>query len=94
MANTKSSKKFSIKSKIQRKHNLSKKSMLRTFIRKVNSDINRNDATHAIVSFVTMQKIIDRQTIKGLIHKNRAARYKSNLFKRIKNMISHHNSVS
>lgn len=84
MANIKSSKRFSEKSRIQRKINLSNKSKLRTHIKKVNIAIKNNDQKKAMISFTIMQKIIDQQTIKGLIHKNRAARYKSNIFKRIK----------
>lgn len=86
MANIKSSKKFSIKSKLQRKKNLSNKSKLRTHIKKVNLSIDKNEKENAMLLFINMQKIIDRHTTKGLIHKNRAARYKSNIFKRIKHM--------
>lgn len=84
MANIKSSKRFHVKSKIQRTLNLSKKSMLRTFIKKVTFAINEHDKDKAIKSFIIAQKIIDRQATKGLIHKNKAARCKSNIFKRIK----------
>lgn len=83
MANIKSSKRSTIKSKTQRKHNLSNKSRLRTFIKKVHAAIHSHNKDNAIQAFKIMQKIIDRQTTKGFIHKNRAARYKSNIFKRI-----------
>lgn len=86
MPNTKSSKRSSIKSKTQRKHNINNKSMLRTFIKKVNLALKKDDKKHAMSAFLIMQKTIDRHTAKGLIHKNKAARYKSNIFKRIKCM--------
>lgn len=86
MANIKSSKKSAIQSKKKRKINLSNKSMLRTFIKKVKIFISKNDKKQAIKTFIFIQKVIDRQTTKGLIHKNKAARYKSNIFKQIKYM--------
>lgn len=86
MANIKSSKKFSIKSNKKHKLNTSNKSMLRTFIKKVIFYINKKDKKTAMQFFINMQKIIDRQTTHGLIHKNRAARIKLKIFKNIKNI--------
>lgn len=84
LANIKSAKKFLIKSKIKRKYNISNRSKLRTFIKKINTIIKNNDKDLANKVFITIQKIIDQQTSKGLIHKNRASRIKSNIFRRIK----------
>ncbi|WP_343128710.1 30S ribosomal protein S20 [Buchnera aphidicola (Kurisakia onigurumii)] len=86
MANIKSSKKDSIKSKIKRIHNGSKKSMMRTFIKKVYSAIYSKDKKMAEINFKKMQPILDKCVCKGLIHKNKAARHKSNLSKHIKKM--------
>lgn len=83
MANIKSSKRFFIKSEIQRKYNASNKSKLRTFIKKVNTAIKKRDKILANNFFTIIKKIIDQHTVKGLIHKNKAARYKSNIFKNI-----------
>ncbi|URJ32194.1 30S ribosomal protein S20 [Blochmannia endosymbiont of Camponotus sp.] len=86
MANTKSAQKSLMKSKQQRKYNASRRSMLRTFIKKVYTAIESKDKTAAITAFVFMQKIIDRQACKGLIHKNKAARCKSRAYARIRYM--------
>lgn len=86
LANIKSSKKFLIKSEIQRKYNTSNRSKLRTFIKKVNIEIKNKNKNLAKKLYIVLQKIIDRQTTKGLIHKNKAARFKSNIFKKITNM--------
>ncbi|WP_331828432.1 30S ribosomal protein S20 [Candidatus Blochmannia sp. SNP] len=86
MANTKSAKKNLIKSKNQRRHNISRRSMLRTFIKKVHIAIAAKDKKSAMTSFVSMQKIVDRQACKGLIHKNKAARHKSRTYTRIESM--------
>lgn len=86
MTNTKSARKSLIKSKNQRKCNTSRRSMLRTFIKKVHTAIEVKDKSSAITAFVAMQKIIDRLACKGLIHKNKAARCKSRTFARIRSM--------
>lgn len=86
MANTKSAKKSIINSKNKRKYNISHKSMLRTFIKKVYTEINNKNNTAAINAFIIMQKIIDRQAQKRLIHKNKAARYKSRIYTHIQSI--------
>ncbi|AEO07963.1 30S ribosomal protein S20 [Buchnera aphidicola] len=77
MANIKSSKKDVITSKNRRKNNSSRRSMIRTFIKKVRQSINSGDKKIAEDAFRKMQPIIDSHVNKGLIHKNKAARYKS-----------------
>ncbi|URJ30667.1 30S ribosomal protein S20 [Candidatus Blochmannia vicinus (nom. nud.)] len=86
MANTKSAKKNLIKSKSRRMYNISRRSMLRTFIKKVRMAIVAKDKNAAMAAFISMQKIIDRQACKGLIHKNKAARHKSRMYARIESM--------
>ncbi|MEI4259822.1 MAG: 30S ribosomal protein S20 [Candidatus Dasytiphilus stammeri] len=83
MANLKSSKKRIIKSEKRRKQNVSQRSMLRTFIKKVYSSIKIGDKLSATNAFNIMQPIVDRLATKGLIHKNKAARHKSNLMKHL-----------
>ncbi|CUX96105.1 30S ribosomal protein S20 [Candidatus Gullanella endobia] len=86
MANIKSAKKRAVQSEKRRQHNASRRSMVRTFIKKVYTAISIGDKKAAWNSFIAMQKIIDRQVNKGLIHKNKAARHKSNLTAQIKAM--------
>ncbi len=86
MANIKSAKKRTIQSERRRKHNASRRSMVRTFIKKVNAAIMSGDKAAAQNAFHIMQPLIDRQASKGLFHKNKAARHKSNLTTRINSM--------
>ncbi len=79
MANIKSAKKRAVQSEKRRKHNASRRSMMRTFIKKVYAAIATGDKEAAQKAFNDMQPIVDRQASKGLIHKNKAARHKSNL---------------
>lgn len=79
MANIKSAKKRAVTSENRRKHNASRRSMLRTFIKKVYAAIATGDKAAAQNAFNDMQPLVDRQASKGLIHKNKAARHKANL---------------
>ncbi|QJC29374.1 30S ribosomal protein S20 [Enterobacteriaceae endosymbiont of Plateumaris pusilla] len=87
MANIKSSKKRIIKSEKQRKHNISYRSMLRTFIKKVKNALLTKNKNLIQKEFKQMQSIIDKQVNRGLIHKNKASRYKSRLYSKICNII-------
>lgn len=86
MANIKSAKKRVVTSEKRRKHNVSRRSMMRTFIKKVYAAIAAGDKEAAQQAFNVMQPIVDRQATKGLIHKNKAARHKSNLTAQINKM--------
>lgn len=86
MANIKSAKKRAIQSEKRRQHNASRRSMVRTFIKKVYTAIATGDKEAAQKRFNDMQPIIDRYASKGLIHKNKAARHKANLVVQIKLM--------
>ena len=83
MANIKSAKKRTIISEKRRKHNASRRSMMRTFVKKVYSAISLEDKDLAQNNFNKLQSIVDRNATKGLIHKNKAARYKANLIAHI-----------
>ncbi|WP_457913875.1 30S ribosomal protein S20 [Candidatus Gillettellia adelgis] len=86
MANIKSAKKRAVQSEKRRKHNASRRSMVRTFIKKVDAAIKSGNKKAAQVAFFIMQPLLDRQSTKGLLHKNKAARHKSNLTTRINRM--------
>lgn len=83
MANIKSAKKRAVQSEKRRKHNASRRSMMRTSIKKVYAAIAASEKETALAAFKDMQTIVDRQASHGLIHKNKAARHKSNLTKQI-----------
>jgi small subunit ribosomal protein S20 len=86
LANIKSAKKRAVQSEKRRKHNASRRSMVRTFIKKVDAAIAAGDKEAAQTAFLVMQPLVDRQAAKCLIHKNKAARHKSNLTARINAM--------
>ena len=77
MANIKSAKKCAITSEKNRKHNASRRSMMRTAMKKVLAAIAAGDKDAATKAFTEVQPILDRFATKGLIHKNKAARHKS-----------------
>ncbi|MGL4734038.1 MAG: 30S ribosomal protein S20 [Enterovibrio sp.] len=86
MANIKSAKKRAIQSEKSRQHNASRRSMMRTYLKKTIAAIASGDKAAATAAFATAQPILDRMASKGLIHKNKAARHKSKIAAQIKAM--------
>lgn len=62
--------------------NKAAKSELRTTVKKANAAVVSNDAAKAEVVRVTIKKI-DQAAAKGIIHKNAAARKKSQLVRKL-----------
>ena len=83
MANSKSAKKRAVTSEKRRQHNASRRSMMRTLVKKVLAAIEAGDKELATKEFATATPILDRYASKGLIHKNKAARSKSRLSAKI-----------
>lgn len=86
MANIKSAKKRAIQNEAHRKHNIGLKSTYRTYIKKVETLITANKKEEATKAYKTATSVIDKMVTKGIIHKNKAARYKSSLNNKIKKM--------
>ncbi|GGA71013.1 30S ribosomal protein S20 [Neiella sp. HB171785] len=84
MANIKSAKKRAIQSEKRRKHNASRRSMMRTYLKKVYAAIDAGNKEAAAAEYNNAVTILDRFATKGLIHKNKAARHKSRLNAQIK----------
>ena len=84
MANIKSAKKRAIQAEKARKHNASRRSMTRTYVKKVVAAIAAGDKAAAQAAFEAAQPVLDRMATKGLIHKNKAARHKTRLAAQIK----------
>lgn len=84
MANIKSAKKRAIQSEKRRQHNASRRSMMRTYMKKTIAAIVAGDKEAATKAFGEMQPILDRMATKGLIHKNKAARHKASFAAQIK----------
>ncbi|MFI4846950.1 MAG: 30S ribosomal protein S20 [Candidatus Makana argininalis] len=88
MSKIKSSIKRDLQSKKKRKYNISKKSCIKNFLKKIKFYIDKNDLNLSKNVFLKFQSFIDRQSTKGLIHKNKASRYKKRIMNKIRS-ISH-----
>jgi small subunit ribosomal protein S20 len=84
MANTKSAKKMTRKIAKRTEVNRSRRSRMRTFIRKVEEAIAGGDQTSAAQALRDAQPEIMRASQKGIVHKNTASRRISRLASRIK----------
>jgi small subunit ribosomal protein S20 len=69
-----------------RQHNASARSMFRTYVKNVLKAVEAGDMEAARAAYTKAQPIIDKAAAKGLIHKNKAARIKSRLVARVKDM--------
>ncbi|MCK5924973.1 MAG: 30S ribosomal protein S20 [Methylococcales bacterium] len=83
MANTAQAKKRARQAEKSRIRNAGQRSKLRTFIKKVLTAIESGNKEDAKSAYQTAVPIIDSAVSKGLIHKNRGARNKSRLNKRV-----------
>lgn len=86
MANSPQARKRARQAEIRRQHNASRRSMLRTYIKKVLRAIGAGDKAQAEEAYKAAVPIIDRMAGNGLVHKNKAARHKSRLNARIRAM--------
>ncbi len=86
MANTAQSKKRARQAEVHRQHNASYRSQFRTFIKKVLAAVAEGDKAKAEQAYKNAVPFIDKTANKGLIHKNKAARYKSRLNARVRAM--------
>ena len=84
MANSPQAKKRARQNERLRKHNASQRSMVRTYLKKVDAAIQGGDYKLANEAYIEAVPVIDRMADKGIIHKNKAARHKSRLNSRIK----------
>ena len=84
MANSKSANKRAIQAEKRRQHNASRRSMMRTYMKKTVAAIEAGDKATATEAFAAVTPILDRMATKGLIHKNKAARHKSRFAAAIK----------
>lgn len=79
MANIQSAKKRARQNVKRRLHNMTLRSRLRTTLRHVLRAVRGGDRDAAQASFKAAVPQIDKMVTKGIIDKNRAARYKSRL---------------
>lgn len=79
MANSPQARKRARQGETRRRHNASFRSMVRTYIKKVDAAIEGGDHKTAVETYISATPVIDRMADKGIIHKNKAARHKSRL---------------
>ena len=88
MANTKSAKKMVRKIARRTEVNKSRKSRVRTFVRKVEEVVAAGDKKAAITALKAAEPEIMRSVQKGVLHKNTASRKVSRLAARVKSVNS------
>ena len=84
MANTVQAKKRARQAEVHRARNVGQRTEMRNRIKKVRTAIAAKDKSAAQLAFREAASTIDRLVGKGLVHKNSAARYKSNLNQRLR----------
>ncbi len=84
MANIKSAQKRARQAEKTRKHNMGLRSRVRTKIKNVIKACESGDREAAQAAYREAVPVIDTMVNKGIVNKNKAARHKSRLNKRIK----------
>lgn len=84
MANSPQAKKRARQNDTARKHNASLRSMVRTYLKRVDAAIEAGDHKAAQEAYNNAVPVLDRVADKGLYHKNKAARHKSRMNAKIK----------
>ena len=84
MANSPQARKRARQNVTRRARNASHRSMFRTFLKRVEAAIEDGNQAEAKDALTQAIPVIDRMAVKGIIHKNKAARHKSRLTARVK----------
>lgn len=84
MANSPQARKRARQGEKRRAHNASLRSMVRTYIKKVDAQIKAGNAEGAQEALQAASPIIDSMVNKGIFSKNKAARHKSRLNAKVK----------
>lgn len=79
MPNIKSSKKDVLSSKVAYEKNKAEKTALKTNLKKFDAALVSGDKTGAEAAYKQAVKAVDQAVVKGLLHKNNAARKKSSM---------------
>jgi small subunit ribosomal protein S20 len=79
LANTAQARKRARQGEKRRAHNASQRSMVRTYIKRVQATIASGDYEAASAAYADAKPVIDRMAGRGIMHKNKAARHKSRL---------------
>ena len=84
MANSPPAKKRARQAEARRTRHAGMRSMMRTHVKRVVSAIATGDKTAATDAYTAAVPVLDSMARKGLVHKNKAARYKSRLNEQIR----------
>lgn len=84
--NIKSAKKRVVLAEKSRQRNVAARSKMRTLIKNVIKAVEAGNKESAKAAFAVAEPVLDRAACKGLVHKNKVARHKSNLAALIKAM--------
>ena len=86
MANSPQARKRARQAITRRNHNMSLRSRMRTYVKRVLAAIQLGDAAKAKDAYQEAVPVIDTMVSKGIIHKNQAARKKSRLSSSVKKL--------
>ncbi len=86
MANIKSAQKRARQAEKARLHNMGLRSKMRTHIKAVLKAVEKGDKTEADAAYKAAVPVIDSMTNKGIVTPNKAARHKSRLNRKIKEL--------
>ncbi len=81
MPNIKSAKKRVLVAEIRRNRNMAVKSRMKTQLKKFDAAVAEGDKEAAGRELLAAVSVLDKTAAKGVIHKNAAARRKSNLYR-------------
>lgn len=84
MANSSQARKRARQGESRRRHNASFRSMVRTYLKKVEAAIEGGDYAAATEAYNSAIPVLDRMADKGIIHKNKASRHKSRMNSAVK----------
>lgn len=84
MANSKSAEKRARQAVVRRALNITQRSQARTSVKRVVTAVAKDDVQEANAAMKAATPVIDAMARKGIIHKNKAARQKSRLNKKLK----------
>lgn len=87
MANSPQARKRIRQSKKRELHNASQRSTVRTVIKKILKSLQKNDRETAQTTFQEAVRIFDKAAARHTIHSNKAARLKSRLSQKLKNLV-------
>lgn len=86
MANTPSARKRAIQAETRRQRNQGYRSKVRTYVKKVKRAVAAGDREAAQRAYAEAVPVIDSVARKGIIHPNKAARHKSRLNDKLRQM--------